>query len=537
MSRRVAELPGARLVMALWVTALAGCGREEGSADAGRESSVPATAEEVVTGDGASVAASTAEDSLLSSGVAFPVMASDLPGRLAFWGGGSPADLDAYPAPVPVARVTRVTAIPRLRADPGFAGPTEGANRAVRVTTAGVSRQRGLFGTEAPGGWTFLVVSTEWENIDPRERVRKDRRPDRTMGLGNFANASPPPSSSEMVEADVAYQVPAFVDHAYVVVGGRARALHPATEALEDGARLREEFTLPRLGDRRRVRFAYLVPEAATDIALRYLDYSYGQIELPLLGSPESAARADRTSRPLDRLEHQSLELAVDAFETLDSGSEPGRRTARVTLAGKSLSQVREGIRDIVQLPLMESVWLELDGGYVIAPAESSSDPLRFTPELFQEQTILFHIPERVDGASLGVRIANDVYHLELGLARPRGLPRPRSSLRDGDVLEVRYFGQRIDGEHLILDLGLVPVGEATGVDVQVAAQFRVRAGSEDLRIDRNATQALPHGRAYDFVLAPGTPIRFELAYRVPPGGAPTALRYRGFTLEGELEL
>ena len=536
---------GAGLALAVWALALAGCGSDAGSADAdvGAERRASPAEEAGGAGDGPSVPVPTAEDSLLSRGVAFGPVAVELPGPLAFWGGGERADVEAYPAPIAVDRVTRVAAIPRLRADPGFAGPTSGSNRAVRVTAMGVSRQRGLFGTEAPPGWTFLVVSTEWENIHPRQRVRKDRRPDRTMGLGNFANATPAPSSSDMVEADVAYQVPAFVDHAYVVVDGRSRSLHAITEAVEDGARLRDEFTLPRLGDRRRVRLAYMVPESAPDVAFRYLDYSYGPIELPLLGSPESAAREREGRRPLDRLEHPSLELVVDAFEILapgagrEPGSGPEPRMARVTIAGKSLSQEREGVRDIVQLPLMESIWLELDDGYVVAPADASGDPLRFTPELFQEQTILFDVPAEVEGARLGVRIRNDVHHLELGRAAPQGLPRARASLRDGDVLEVRYFGHRIEGDHLVVDLAVVPLAATTGVELQPAAQFRLSAGSENLRIDRDATAALLHGRADDFAVAPGTPVRFELAYRVPRGGAPTAIRYRGFTLEGELAL
>lgn len=526
--------PRAMVVAGALAVLFGGCGEDPPAAGTAAADTPARSA----TVEPAPDAEAVADEPWLLKGVRLQEPSAELPGALAFWGGGGEAELEGYPRPVPVTTVALAADLPRLRTDAVFAGRGEGLNEAVKVTVEDLSRQPALFGTTAPDGWSFVVVTTEWENVHPRQRVRKDRRPDRTMGLGNFANATPP-SAAEMVEADVVYQVPAFVDHAYLVAGGRARALHPATERVDDGARLRDAFSLPRLGDQRRVRFAYLVPDDAPDLAFRFLDYSYGHIELPLIGSAEAAARPTGGSSPLDRATHPALEIEVDRFEILDGGADaartPGKALARLTMAGKSLSTQRDGVGDIVQLPLRESAWLELDGGYVVAPLEGGAEMLRFTPDLFQEQTIVFEVPEDPGAVRLGVRIHNDVLHLDLGRGKPAGLPRARESYRDGDVLEVRYFGQRFQGDQLVVDLAVVPLDETAGLEMRTTAQFRLRAGSDDLRIDRDATRALPRGRVEDFVVPPGTPVRFELAFRIPPGGAPAAVHYRGFAGEGEL--
>lgn len=538
--------PGERAAHAvppvLLAALLAGCGGDEAPQprDSGVATSTAAEAPGVADDD----RGQEPLDSLLEKGVRFSVAPVELPVPLAFWGAEPRSELEAYPRPVPVAAVARAAALPRLQAEAAFTGPHQGANNAVRVTVEQVARQPALFGRVAPDGWSFVVVSTDWENIHPRQRVRKDRRPDRTMGLGNFANATQPQTSAETVEADVEYQVPGFLGHAYLVAGGRVRALHEATVGFEDGAPLRDAFSLAHLGDHRPARFAYLVPDDARDLVFRFLDYGYGHIALPVLGSVEAANRTPDGARPLSRASHAVLDLEVDGFDILTMPDadrtdgpplEGGTRTARLTLAGLSRSEQAEGKGDIVQLPLYQSVWLELDGGYLVPPVSATSDPLRFTPELFQEQIIDFVVPEEPGAIRLGIRIDNDVIHMDLGRGRPSGLPGARSTHRDGDVLEVRYLGQRVEGDHLVVDLAVLPLGDAAGVEIRTAEQFRMVAGSEEHRIDRELTRSLPRGRASNFVLPPGTAARFELAYRLPPGAAPTAIRYRGFASEGEL--
>ena len=87
----------------------------------------------------------------------------------------------------------------------------------------------------------------------------------------------------------------------------------------------------------------------------------------------------------------------------------------------------------------------------------------------------------------------------------------------------------------MILDLCVRPLTEERGLEIRPAAQFLLRTGTSEAKLDAHATAALRHPPPEPFVVPPGTPVRFEIAFRTR--NTPDALRIRGFEGEGRIGL
>ena len=203
-----------------------------------------------------------------------------------------------------------------------------------------------------------------------------------------------------------------------------------------------------------------------------------------------------------------------------------------VGLAGKSLSS-RGGVGDIVEVEPRGNLWLASDGGFL--HAAEPRPRLRFTPELFQYQEVTFAVPASAERLELGVRVGNEILSLPLTEREPRGVPDAVGRFADGSVMEVQILGHRREGELVVLDLCVVPLTAARGIELQPAAQFLLVAGASEVRFDSQASGQLPHPPPEPFVVPPATPVRFEIAFRTR--NAPDALRVRGFEGEGRIDL
>lgn len=448
-------------------------------------------------------------------------------------------DVSGYPRPVPVRTVVPSPEIPRLRIDgAAVEHRAPGANQAVRVEVLGATVQPELFGEPSSGDRTFLVLLTRWENIHPRQLVDRaslEGRPDRTMGVAGFAGGGAGPGGQVAVE--VAYVVPRLADHLFALVDGTAVPLDPVTGLLPRGVEPGAGLTLPALGSTAVLPLAFQVPADARDVALRFFDYTYGHLVVPIRGAVDPAEAVE--APVLDRAETDELEIAATrvAFrERYGERSAPsGWRWVVVGLHGQSRS-VHGEVGDIVQLDPTEHAFLLADGGYLRYAAAGSLDEggmIRFTPEVPQGQELAFLAPEDEGRFDLGLRLRNQVVLLELTGERPRGPPRGVATHRDGDVLEVTLFGLRREGTGWVADLGVRPLVEGRGITLRADAQLRLVSQEGEVGPDLAASEARPGRPPSPFVVPPGVAVRFELFYAL--AAEPVGVRYRGFRGEGML--
>ncbi len=422
------------------------------------------------------------------------------------------------------------------RAQGSAAVKEQKSNKAAKVAVIASGFERQVAAKAAPAGQSYFFLETEWTNIHPKQKVRKDDlegKQDRTMGVGGLMTGGQSDKKVEYVDADVAYLVPSFFDHAYLLADGASYALDPLTEKVAGGHGLKKEFTLPKLGDAKKVRFVFLVPGGARNLAFQFFDYSYGHILIPLAGDLELAAGAAGTApKGLGSLKDEYIELAATAVDFRaaykDEEAPEGWRYALVKLSGKSLSK-----GNIVQVEPTEYIWLATKAGHIYYGAGGSTTDegfIRFTPEFAQSQEVAFVVPAAEKEFSLGMRVENRVYVLALG-APPAAGPTvgPKAVHKDGRTLEIMLFGARREKGLVILDLGIRSLVES-GAEIQADAQFILKAGGEEVAFDEEATGALAHRPPTPFTVPPKSFVRFELAYAT--GAAPESLHYRGYESE-----
>lgn len=419
------------------------------------------------------------------------------------------------------------------------------ANDSVSVSIVGSSTQKELSGTVAAAGSTILVLDTRWENIHPKQKVAKDKlegKTDRTMGVGGLSSGG---SSKpvEYVEMDVGYKVPKLNDHIYVLVDGQAIALHPVTASLPGGSKPNASFGIATQGEVKALQLAYLIPEGAQNMALQVFDYNNGHLLIALQGDAELAKNSRDARRDvLDEVTTDVVELAARRLEFVDQyqgkAAGPGWRFAVVQLGGQSVAGRDGRMGKILQFDPRKYTWVNTDAGFIYYGAAGSTDSkgnIRFTPEIYQEQEVAFRVPDSAERLSLGLRINQDVVTLSLTEDAPASMPGAKKLHKDGDVMEVLFFGTRRDGEHLIFDLGIKLIAKGKGLEISTARQFLLQTPEGELKPDLRATAVLFGHPPKPFVVPPGASVRFELAYRTP--GTPTALRVRGFRSEGRFEL
>lgn len=454
-------------------------------------------------------------------------------------------DVSGYPRPVPLLTVQRAPNLPRLQVDPTAVEFREAkTNQAIRVQVLGAAFQSELFGEVAPEGQVFLILATHWQNIHPKQLVDRaslEGRSNRTMGVGTLAGGGGPPP--EYVEADVAYQVPRLSDHIFALVDGEAVSLHSATATLPGGRDPDGDLTLPSLGSESAFPLAFLVPDEPRDVALQFFDYSYGNIVAPVRGeAPRAANVAEEAAagEVLDRVETEDLEIAATGLTFRDryDGQEApaGWRFAVVALRGRSLSASGE-VGNIIQLNPLEYAFLTTDGGFInysVGGSVNEAGMIRFTPEIPQRQELAFLVGEEEERMTLGLRLRNEVVTLDLTDDSPDGFPRRgEAGHEDGDVLEVLLFGSRREGDTWIVDLGVRPLAETRGLEIQARAQFLLVLDGSEIPPDLDASRRRVGRPPEPFVVPPGVPIRFELVF--PAAGDAEGIRYRGFRSEGIL--
>jgi hypothetical protein len=414
------------------------------------------------------------------------------------------------------------------------------ANKAARVTIHKYSLEDELGGMKAPEGKVYLCLQTEWENVHPKQKVKKsdlEGKPDRTMGVGGLMGGKKKGKEEEYVDMDVSYVVPNFFDHAYLLADGQTYALDRLTEVVPDGYSLKKEFALPKLGDRKKVAFVYLIPKEGKNLAFQFFDYSNGHILVPIKGDLKLAGGREGTvAKALDELKDNFIEIAANKldFQPEFNGEEApeGWRYAVVDLRGKSLSA-----GNIIQIQPDEYIWLATPEGYCYYSAGGTTTEdgfIRFTPEVYQNQQVAFLVPASAKMFALGVRVQNRIYSLKLAAGFSPEMAKPKASHRDGKIMDVMLFGVRKEEGRVILDLGLKSLVNS-GVEIQADQQFILKGGEEDISFDEASTGELSHRPPSPFLIPPRTFVRFELAFETDE--APAQLYYRGYESETTFSL
>jgi hypothetical protein len=418
------------------------------------------------------------------------------------------------------------------------------ANKAAKANLIQFFMNTELAGQKAPQGKLFVLLQTEWENIHPKQKVKKsdlEGKQDRTMGVATLREGKKEEKKEDYVDMDVPYVIPNFFDHAYLLADGQTYSLDKLTEVIPGGYSLNKDFTIPKLGDRKKVQFVYLVPAEAKNIAFQFFDYSFGHIQVPVQGELKLAVgKGAPAGRYLDQIKDSMVEMAAQAIHFRDAYKEEeapeGWRYAVAELSGKSLSGSAE-MGNIIQIQPEENIWVTTKEGYLYYSCGGSTTDdgfIRFTPEFSQNQEVAFLVPSSIKDYALGLRIQNRVYTLKLGPAFQAEIPKAVASHRDGKTMEVFLYGLRKEGDNIVLDLGIKSLVQS-GLEIQSDQQFILKGGEEDVYPEETATQELPHRPPTPFVIPPQAFVRFELAFTFE--GIPSSLYYRGYESEKYFEL
>jgi hypothetical protein len=429
----------------------------------------------------------------------------------------------------------------------GFAAAEMGqdhpANKAARIRIIKSSLETGLAGRDAPEGKAYLVLQTEWENIHPKQKVKKsdlEWKPDRTMGVGGLMGKKKE-TKEEYVDVDVPYLVPNLFDHVYCLADGQSISLDGMTKEVPGGANPQAEFSIAKLGEKKQLSLVFLIPDTAKNLAFQLFDYAYGHILVPIGGDIEVARGAGVTpGKALGSIKDEMIELAalkIDLRPDFEGEEAPeGWRYAVIELGGKSLSQGGR-VKNIIQIEPTECMWLQTRDGFIyycIGATTTEDGYVRFTPEVFQTQQLRFLLPAEDKDLALGIRVQNKVYTLPLSPDFSLKFPKALATHRDGKTMEIRLFGARREAGRVILDLGIQSL-VGSGIEIQTAPQFMVEAGGEVIEFDESATAELLRHPPEPFIVPPQTFLRFELAYESV--AAPTSLHYRGYESEQHFDL
>ena len=414
-------------------------------------------------------------------------------------------------------------------------------NKAVRITIKSSSFHTELEEVPAPVPKTFLLLTTQWENIHPKQKIEKEKlekKQDHTMGVKLLTEKKK--GEQEYVLADVAYRVEKLSDHVYCLADGLAYSLSSLTEHREEGVSLSEPFTIPKQGDIRTVCFVFTIPEGAQNLAFQFFDYEYGNICLPVKGRfEETCGNKSPPEGALNYMKSDFVEAAVHSVsfssEFQEEPAPEGWRFAAVLMSGRSLSGDR--IKNIVQIEPEEYLWLTADGGYLYyAVGGTTTDEgfIRFTPEFFQSQEVFFLIPESSRIDSFGIRIRNNVFDLALAPGKETQIPAPAASHQDGSTMKVMVFSAEKTGSSVILDLGIQSL-VSSGIEIMRDQQFILMDEGRKIYVDEELTDSLFHKPPSPFIIPPETFVRFKLAYQT--NSLPPVLYFRGYESEKNLDI
>jgi hypothetical protein len=392
---------------------------------------------------------------------------------------------------------------------PGQGGAIAAAtNRQAKLTIPRFRVSANLGAQQAPARHAFLTVSTEWRIV-----------------------------------GSIKYLVPQVNNHLFLLIDGdRPATLSDATSAAPHPLTI-DQVLVPATGSVLAGDVVFEIPDhGITSLELLFIDSEQGNMTLPLFGlaPPEPRAIAGPAANGL-------IEAAVlGAHEVAAVGSvraPAGRSYAVIDIRLRGLSP-----GNLIRFdPTMYSVLGDADGySYRVVSVEGLDDEFtastQLIPLLPSRGTLAYLIPASHSALTLAINLPEyKAMALALpysGPAAPR-LGKPLVSFEDPDTLTLNVLGlgrassigknsAAAGKDYLILDLLFVSKVDQ-GIEFQTAEQLFLVEGPEQIAVDPDALEALPHGMLENSVIAAHGQARFQVIYQVPKAAAHFTLRYRGF--------
>jgi hypothetical protein len=447
-----------------------------------------------------------------------------------------------YPAPTPVASVTRAGTIRRIVVQPVGEGAS---NKAVEIRVESYQTASTINGRPARPGRQFVVIETTWKNIIPLTLV-EHKTPDRTQGAGSLGfgaakSGSGGATSQPPTLESTPYLVPDVKRHLWLLSDGRfADPVDLEATSATPGHLSTPSFTIAKLGQVLRGKVVFEAPASALFQAFQFLDTQYGHALIPVKG-PKSAP----SPRPPIRAAKQNtvIELAVTeaSWSPTDRPAPPGLRYYTLGLRGISRSPT-----DIVELKFDEYAFLQTDQGCVAQPETDVSWLARpfarlapFLPTAPDEGQLAFLVPSDTKSVRFLLRPVNGgPLDLAVDDSVAPSWPTPVRTIQDGSTMRVLVLPAPArpatlplapaGREQVLLDVVVENLKPTQGIEFTADQQLRLLDASGHFYQPDRLTGQLPCRLTGKGVIPAAGSRRFALVYDVPIGQT-LRLEYRGF--------
>ncbi len=392
---------------------------------------------------------------------------------------------------------------------PGPAGATVSAtNRQAKLTVPRFRVTAALGEQHAPPHHAFVTVSTEWRNV-----------------------------------GGIKYLVPQVNNHLFLVIDGDRPATLSDSTAAAPHPLATDPLLVPATGAAVAGDAVFEIPDhGVTSLELLFIDSEQGDMRLALFGHapPEPHPIAGPAGNEL--IETSILGLR-EAAAVGGIRAPSGQTYAVIDLRMRALSP-----GNLVRFdPTAYSVLSDADGySYRVTPVDGLEDEFtaatQLVPLIPSRGTLAYLVPLSHSALTLAVNLPG---YKAVSLALPNSGPaaahagKPLLSFEDPDTLTLSVLGlshavsigsnsAAAGKDYLILDLLFVSKVDG-GIEFQTAEQLFFLNGQDQIAVDSDALEALPHGLTESSVIPPHGQARYQVVYQVPKTAAHLVLRYRGF--------
>ncbi len=457
-------------------------------------------------------------------------------------------DIELYPAPVAVTKVKPAPNIPKNSlsiAYHKFPEAKHGSqNKGVNIRIEAVEL---LYETAVEqNGKQALKITTLWRNVHAKQKIDRkslEKKADRTMGAGGFFTGSSKggSNSNQQIEKDVAYKVPKWGDHLFLLVDGIAYSLDVASAKLKNGVNPSKGFIISRQGQEAEAQFLFRIPDTAENIALQFFDNANGHVQIPLAGNIQLARGTGFPKGLIDQVTTGDLELGVMSKQLRNDiqelRSSDGWKFLAVELVGKS-KFIKGGVASFVDIDASKYVWLEGDGGFIFDPIivlNKSKQRLRFTPEFFSAESVSFLVPDKLQNYQLAVRNGSETSYLNLSEKSPALPPKPFKTFMDGKVAQWQLYSVTRTKTGVLVDIGVQGLDMKKGLEIKPYRQIRLDGSKKKIKPDKRMSQDLAFGAKTLVVVPPKGIARFVLNFKTVEG--PLTLHVKGLRTEIDMPI
>ncbi|RLD23636.1 MAG: hypothetical protein DRI70_09110, partial [Bacteroidetes bacterium] len=385
-------------------------------------------------------------------------------------------------------------------------------------------------------GFQLLKIISVWKNVHAKQITDQKsvgRKADRTMGAGGLfsGQAKGGSSESQIIERDVAYKVPKWSNHLFLLADGIAYPVDILSTKLNKGGDPSEGFGIARYGQEREVQHIFRIPVNSKNLALQFFDYTNKNIQIPLAGDIKLARGTGYPPGVVDKASASGLELGVvnKLLSKSDKILESKQKWSLLTMGMMGKSNIRKGNRgNIAQIDAKKYVWLEGHGGldYPVSELNSRTRDLRFTPEYFSYEGVSFIVPDSLLNYRLAIRLGSKVSYMKLSEKSPTPPPKPFKSFIDGNVAQWHIYSITETNDGVLVDMGVQGSDPKKGIEIKPYRQIQLSAGNKIHKPDKNKTLSLAYGAKNVVVVPTKGTVRFVLAFNNTP--EPTILRIQG---------